>query len=107
VPNFLESKRASIDFDTSGDTTRITVGDIGEAVFEPLKGPSGEPTRVLHGAAAFRDDVTLAKGTGTRFHDPDLRDGRASGTPSSRRSSGAAKRLADDLAPVAGWRGLT
>lgn len=79
VPNFLESKRASISFETRGEATRISVGDIGEAVFEPLKGPSGEPTRVLHGAAAFRDDVTLAKGTATRFHDPDLRDWQSLG----------------------------
>ncbi len=74
VPNTLETRLAPIDIDTSGETTRIRVGDIGEAVLEPLKGASGEPTRLLHGAAAFRDDTTLARGTGTRFHDPDLRE---------------------------------
>jgi hypothetical protein len=74
VPNTLNPRRASIEIDTSGDTTRIRVGDIGEAVLEPLKGASGERTRLLHGAAAFRDDTNLARGTGTRFHDPDLRD---------------------------------
>ena len=79
ITKFLDSKRALISFDTSGDTRRISVGDIGEAVFEPLKGPTGEPTRVLHGAAAYRDEVTLGKGTETRFHDPDLRDWQSLG----------------------------
>jgi hypothetical protein len=79
IPNFLDSKRASIDFDTGGETKRISVRDLGEAVFEPLKGPTGEPTRVLHGAAGFRDEVTLGKGTETRFHDADLRDWQSLG----------------------------
>jgi hypothetical protein len=74
VPNVLDTKRAPIDIETSDETTRISVGDIGEAVLEPMKGSSGERTRLLHGAAAFRDDTNLARGTGTRFHDPDMRE---------------------------------
>ena len=79
ISKFLDSKRASINFDTSGETKRISVGDLGEAVFEQLKGATGEPTRVLHGAAGFRDEVMLGKGTETRFHDPDLRDWQSLG----------------------------
>jgi hypothetical protein len=79
IPDILESKRASITFDTSGETKHIAVGDIGEAVFESLKGPTGEPTRILHGAAAFRDEVNLGKGTETRFHDPDMREWQSLG----------------------------
>ena len=73
-PNTLETRLAPIDIETSGETTRVRVGDVGQAVVEPLKGASGEPTRLLHGAAAFREETTLARGTGTRFRDPDLRE---------------------------------
>ena len=33
---------------------------------------NGTGTRLLHGAATFRDDLILADGRGTRFHDPEL-----------------------------------
>jgi hypothetical protein len=79
IPKTLDTKRAAISFDMGGDTKRISLGDIGEAVFEPLKGPTGEPTRVMHGAAAFRDEVMLGKGTETHFHDPDMRDWQSLG----------------------------
>lgn len=74
VPNTLETKRASFELDTSDGKTRIRVGDVGEAVLEPLKGANDQPTRLLNGAAAFREDTTLARGTGTHFNDPDLRE---------------------------------
>ena len=74
VPDTLETRRAPISDETSGETTRISVGDIGQAVVEPLKGPEGDNTMLLHGAAAFREQTTLARGTGTRFHDPDMRE---------------------------------
>ncbi len=39
----------------------------------------GNFTRLLHGAAAFRDDIILADGRGTRFHDPELREWESGG----------------------------
>lgn len=72
VTNVLETRRAPMEVESGNGKTRIRVGDVGEAVVEPLRGPQGDPTRLLHGAAAFREETTLARGTGTRFRDPDL-----------------------------------
>ncbi|MBI2936219.1 MAG: DUF1326 domain-containing protein [Chloroflexi bacterium] len=69
----LPSKEASINIQKGKEETRITVGSFGELVVKPLKAPSGQLTRLLHGAFAFRDDITLAKGTGSRWSDPDMR----------------------------------
>ena len=73
VPNFLLSEEAQINIEVGEEEeTRATVGDIGQVVVKPLRGPQGDVTRLLHGAAAFRDDLILADGRGTRFHDPEL-----------------------------------
>ncbi len=75
MPNFLPSKEAPINIQTDEqETTRIKVGDFGAFVVEPLRGPEGDFTRLLHGAAAFRDDIILARGTGSRFDDPEMRE---------------------------------
>lgn len=73
VDEVLPSLRAPITFSGNADDVEVTVGDVGRAVHTPLRGPGGDPTRLLHAAAAFRDDITLGRGTGTGFHDPDLR----------------------------------
>ena len=79
VPEILPSERAAITFSEDGEELRVTVEGVGEGVFNPLKGPSGERTRVLHAAASFRDDTFLGKGTGTHFHAPDFRDWESGG----------------------------
>jgi hypothetical protein len=79
VPNFLPSQEAPINIEVGEEETRATVGDIGEVVVKPLRGPQGDVTRLLHGAATFRDDLILADGSGTRFHDPELRDWESGG----------------------------
>jgi hypothetical protein len=79
IPSILPTQRAAITIVHDGDDMRVTVDGVGEGVFTPLRGPTGEPTRVLHGAAAFREDTMLGKGTGTHFHDPDLRDWQSGG----------------------------
>jgi hypothetical protein len=80
IPNFLPSREASITIQVDEEgTTRAKVGDIGAVVVKPLRGPQGDVTRLLHGAAAFRDDLVLADGTGTRFHDPELREWASGG----------------------------
>ena len=80
VPNFLPSRETpiKIQVDEQG-TAQAAVGDIGALVVMPLRGPEGDFTRLLHGAAAFRDDLILADATGTRFHDPELRDWESGG----------------------------
>ena len=73
VPNALPSKRAAITIEASDDETRISVGDFGNLVSKPLRGATGELTRLLHGAAAFRDEITLARGNGSQWRDPEMR----------------------------------
>ena len=79
IPNVLPSKKAPITVERSGDETRVTVADYGELVTTPLRGPTGEPTKLLHGAAAFREEIVLGRGTGTRWHDPEMRAWESSG----------------------------
>lgn len=76
---FLSNKDASIDIQRNGDETRIEVGEVGRLVSVPLRGANGHVTRLLHGAASFRDDVVLARGTGTMWQDPELRQWESGG----------------------------
>ncbi len=73
MSKWMPSKEAAIQIKKDGDTTRVSVGNFGELVTTPLKGATGENTRLLHGAAAFRDDIILAKGTGSSWRDPEMR----------------------------------
>jgi hypothetical protein len=73
ITNTLPSKEASIDIKTGPEETRISVGDFGEMVVRPLKGATGEYTRLVHGAFTFRDNVILAKGSGSYWRDPEMR----------------------------------
>jgi hypothetical protein len=80
VPDFLPAKEAPISIQTDEQaTTRIKVGDFGAFVVQPLRGPEGDFTRLLHGSAAFRDDIILAKGTGSRWQDPEMRQWESGG----------------------------
>ena len=80
VPNFLPSEEATITIQVDEEgTTQAAVGDIGVVVVRPLRGPQGDFTRLLHGAAAFRDDLILADGTGTYFRAPELREWESGG----------------------------
>lgn len=79
VPKILPSKEAPINIQKGQDETRISVGNFGELVSKPLRGATGEYTRLLHAAASFRDDVVLAKGTGSRWRDPELRQWESGG----------------------------
>ena len=79
IPKWMPSKEAAIQITRDGDTTKISVSDFGELVTAPLKGATGEFTRLLHGAAAFRDNLILAKGTGTAWRDPEMRSWQSGG----------------------------
>ncbi|MDQ3965157.1 MAG: DUF1326 domain-containing protein [Actinomycetota bacterium] len=80
IVDVLPTRETPIEIQTDGEeTTRIRVGDFGAFVVQPLRGPQGDFTRLLHGAAAFRDDIILARGTGSRFHDPEMREWESGG----------------------------
>lgn len=79
ISKVLPSKEAAVNIQKGTDETRITVGDFGNLVVKPLRGPTGELTRLLHGAAAFRDEIILAKGTGFSWRDPEMRQWESGG----------------------------
>jgi hypothetical protein len=64
LSNWLPSQEAAIQIKKDGDVTHVSVAGHGELVTAPLKGSTGEFTRLMHGAAAFRDNIIVAIGTG-------------------------------------------
>lgn len=79
ITKMLPSKDAAIAIKKAKNETRVKVGTLGEMVVKPLKGATGEFTRILHGAAAFRDDIILAKGIGSSWSDPQMRKWKSAG----------------------------
>jgi len=79
ISRWLDSRQTAISVRKDGDATRISVEGFGELVSEPLKGATGEFTRLLHGAAAFRDDIVLARGSGSSWRDPEMRQWQSGG----------------------------
>jgi hypothetical protein len=79
IPNFMASKDASIDVQVGDEETRATVGEFGSLVVRPLRGPTGEITKLLHGTFAYRDEIVLARGTGSQWTDPDMRAWKSGG----------------------------
>ena len=74
----LPTETATITVERTGDATHVTVGDVVDISVTDLKGPTGEVTRVLHGAAAFRENIILGKSSGTS-RSPDMRAWQAGG----------------------------
>ncbi len=74
----LPTQTATITVERTGDTTHVTVGDLVDISVTDLKGPTGELTRVLHGAAAFRENIILGKSSG-KSNVPDMRAWQAGG----------------------------
>ena len=79
VPNIEPTKVAPISIEKNGDETHIMVGDFGQIVAKPLRGLTGELTRLLNGAGAFGQDIVLGNGTGSRWSDPDMREWESGG----------------------------
>ena len=79
VNNVLPTKEASINLDADDDTFTVRVGDFGLLTAKTLRGADGRPTKVLNGAAHFRDEVILAKGVGTYWRDPEMREWESGG----------------------------
>jgi hypothetical protein len=78
LSNTLPTETASITIERNGDAARVTVGDVVDISVTDLKGPTGELTRVLHGAAAFRENIILGKSSG-RSRVPEMRAWEAGG----------------------------
>ena len=80
VTEVLPTITAPISFNrnANGDI-EATIGDFGLAKYTPLRNQAGDVTRLLHGAAAFREDVALGKGTGSKFSAPGMRSWEGGG----------------------------
>ena len=74
IDTLLPSAEAAISIARSDDEIRIDVGDVGNAVIQPLRDQEGRQTKVLHGAAAFREETCLGKTTASRFAPADLHE---------------------------------
>lgn len=73
MSTMLDSTDASITIEQSDSGIRIAIGDAASTVVEPLRDQEGRQTKVLHGAAAFREETNLGRSTSTKFSPADLR----------------------------------
>ncbi|MGQ0521368.1 MAG: DUF1326 domain-containing protein [Actinomycetota bacterium] len=73
VSSWMPAMEAPIEIEGDDDETRVRVGEHSTLMVKTLRGPSGEATRVLHAAAAFRDDTVLADGRGSTSSLPDMK----------------------------------
>jgi hypothetical protein len=74
VPSWLPAQAADISIQSDNGKTSFTIGDIGEGIVDPLRNEEGQVTTVQNIPVAFTEPTILARGDGTRFHDPELRD---------------------------------
>jgi hypothetical protein len=79
VPDFLPSKEAAINIQTGEEATRIKVGDFGALVVTPLRDQEGNITTVRHAPAAMVEEQVMAKGTGSSWRDPEMREWTSGG----------------------------
>jgi hypothetical protein len=79
VSEFRPSKEASITLLAGEDATRAKVGDFGAIMVEPLRDPEGNITTLRHGPAAIVEDQVMAKGTGSSWRDPEMREWTSGG----------------------------
>jgi hypothetical protein len=73
MSSWLEPREATVALDKSNGTVRVTVGDVGEAVVEPMRNADGEITRVTALPVAFAAETILARGDGSNWSDPDMK----------------------------------
>jgi hypothetical protein len=78
VPKALPPKIAPIAKEARPDGTSVVVGAVGEAIVRPMRSEAGELLRI-QGTGGFRDDVALATGNGSWWHDPELRQWEGGG----------------------------
>ncbi len=79
VPDMRPSREASIDIQVGEEATRVKVGDFGAMVVEPLRDAEGNITTVRHAVGAFVEDTVFAKGTGSSWRDPEMREWESGG----------------------------
>jgi len=79
IPTMLPPKEAAITIRRGDDQTQITVGDVGDLTVAPMRGESGGTTTVRNAPVAFVEETILARGTGSKWRDPDLKQWESGG----------------------------
>ena len=79
IPEFLPPKEAPIILQASEEATRAKVGDFGAIVSAPIRDQEGNITTLRHAPGALVEDSVMAKGTGTSWRDPEMREWTSGG----------------------------
>ena len=79
ISRYVPSAEAPITLQKGEQETRIRVGDYGEFVVQPLRNQEGKAVTVRNGVGAFVEDTGLARGTGSYWKDPELREWESGG----------------------------
>jgi hypothetical protein len=79
LPDILPSREASINIQEGEEATRVKVGDVGALVIAPLRDPEGNITTVRNAPGALVENTVMAKGTGSSWQDPELRQWTSGG----------------------------
>jgi hypothetical protein len=79
IPDVLPSREAPIDLQEGEEATRVKVGDVGALVIAPLRDPEGNMTTVRNAAGALVEVTVMAKGTGSSWQDPEMREWTSGG----------------------------
>ena len=79
VPDMLPTREASINIQEGEEATRVKVGDVGALVIAPLRDPEGNITTVRNAPGALVENTVMAKGTGSSWQDPELRQWTSGG----------------------------
>ncbi len=79
IPEFRPSREAPITLLTGEEATRAKVGDFGAIVVAPLRDTEGNMTTVHHAAGAIVEETVLAKGLGSSWRDPEMREWTSGG----------------------------
>jgi hypothetical protein len=79
IPEMKPSREAPINIQAGEEATRAKVGDFGAIVVAPLHDPEGNTTPVRHATGAMVEEMVLAKGTGSSWRDPEMREWSSGG----------------------------
>jgi hypothetical protein len=79
IPDVLPAREVPINIQPGEDATRIKVGDVGGLMVAPLRDEEGNLTTLRHAPIRFVEDTVLARGTGSSWRDPEMRQWESGG----------------------------
>lgn len=79
IPDVLPTREVPINIQPGEGATRIKVGDVGGLMVAPLRDEEGNLTTLRHAPIRFVEDTVLARGTGSSWRDPGMRQWESGG----------------------------